>query len=155
MAMSMERLTVFLRDNHIDYSTITHAPAYTAQQIAASAHIPGKILAKTVILDVDGKFVMVVLPANKRLDLTWFKECSGCKEANLAHEYDFIEEFPDCEAGAMPPFGNLYGMKVYVDKELAKDEEIVFNAGSHSELMKLAYSDFEKLVHPIILGKWH
>jgi Ala-tRNA(Pro) deacylase len=153
--MPMQRLTDFLKRHHIDYSTIVHSPAYTAQQIAANAHVPGRILAKTVIVDCDGELAMVVLPANKRLDLAWFKEFTGFNNVKLAHEYDFVEEFPDCEAGAMPPFGNLYNMKVYVDKDLASDKEIVFNAGSHSELIKLAYQDFEKLVKPIILDTWH
>lgn len=147
----MPRLLNYLSENNIPYSTITHAPAYTAQQIAASAHIPGKKMAKTVIIQSGDQYAMVVLPANKKVDLNLFKVASGWKEANIANEYQFIDRFPDCEAGAMPPFGNLYGMEVFIDPDLTHGSDIFFNGGTHSELIKVSFEDYSRLVHPHLL----
>ena len=121
------------------------------QEIAASAHIKGRELAKTVMVKVDGKPVMVVLPASQRVDFQVLRDITGGGTVVLSSEAEFRELFPDCEAGAMPPFGNLYGMDVYVAPKLAEDAEIAFNAGSHTELMKLRYSDFERLVQPKVV----
>jgi len=150
--MTAPTLKSFLDSNHVKYTTITHSPEYTAQEIAASAHIPGKDLAKTVIVKVDGEFAMAVLPASMHVSLARLKQAVGAGDAELASESEFEELFPDCELGAMPPFGNLYDMGVYVDKELTEDDEIAFNAGSHSELVQLAYRDFDKLVHPKVVA---
>ena len=122
--------------------------AFTAQEIAASAHIPGRQLAKTVMVTLDGNMAMAVLPATDRVDLRLLKKAAGVKKAKLASEKEFKDLFPDCEIGAMPPFGNLYDLEVYVAASLAKGEEIAFNAGSHTELIKMAYGDFERLVKP-------
>jgi Ala-tRNA(Pro) deacylase len=149
--MPAKKLKEFLDSNKIKYVSITHSSAYTAQEIAASAHIPGRELAKTVILKVDGKMIMAVLPASYKIDFDSLKEAIGASSIRLADEHEFIDRFPECEPGAMPPFGNLYGTEVYVSKSLTEDEDIAFNAGTHTELIKLAYKDFEKLVKPKII----
>ncbi|MHB8800892.1 MAG: aminoacyl-tRNA deacylase [Thermoanaerobaculia bacterium] len=146
--MPVRKLKEFLDQNGVRWVSIVHSPAYTSQEVAASAHVKGKELAKTVMVTVDGKPVMVVLPASQRVDFQVLREVTGGQNVVLASEAEFRELFPDCEAGAMPPFGNLYGMDVYVAPKLAEDEEIAFNAGSHTELMKLRYADFERLVKP-------
>ena len=142
------KLREFLDSQRIKYVTISHSPAYTAQEIAACAHIPGKELAKTVMVKADGKMAMAVVPASHKVNLAHVREAAGAKQLDLAGEQDFKGAFPECEIGAMPPFGNLYGMDVYVSETLAKDEEIAFNAGSHTELIRLSYKDFERLVRP-------
>lgn len=149
--MPLNTLKGFLDENRIPYVSIKHSTAYTAQAIAASAHIKGRNLAKTVIVKLDGKMAMAVLPAKYQVDLQQLKKAAKSKSVGLAGEQEFVEKFPDCEAGAMPPFGNLYDMKVYVDESLREDEEIAFNACSHSELIKLKFQDFESLVKPKIL----
>lgn len=146
--MPVRKLKEFLDQNGVRWASIVHSPAYTAQEVAASAHVKGKDLAKTVMVSVDGKPVMIVLPASQRVDFQVLREVTGGQNVVLASEAEFRELFPDCEAGAMPPFGNLYGMDVYVSPKLAEDDEIAFNAGSHTELMKLRYADFERLVKP-------
>ena len=146
--MPVRKLKEFLDQNGVRWVSIIHSPAYTAQEVAASAHVRGRDLAKTVMVKVDGKPVMVVLPASQRVDFQVLREVTGGQNVVLASEAEFRELFPDCEAGAMPPFGNLYGMDVYVAPKLAEDEEIAFNAGSHTELMKLRYADFERLAKP-------
>lgn len=146
--MPRERLREFLESRQVRYTSINHLPAFTAQEIAALSHISGKELAKTVMVKVDGRLAMAVLPASFRMDLDMLREAVGAKEVELAKEYEFENLFPDCEPGAMPPFGNLYGMEEYVDASLAEDELIAFNAGSHMELVRMAFRDFEELVHP-------
>lgn len=149
--MPAKKLREFLDSHGVEYVTITHSPAFTAQKIAASAHVPGKELAKTVMVRVDGRMCMAVLPASYRVDFDLLRKAAGATEVELAVEADFRETFPDCELGAMPPFGNLYGMHVFVAQRLAEDEEIAFNACSHVELFKMRYSDFEKLVKPTVV----
>jgi Ala-tRNA(Pro) deacylase len=146
--MPIQRLKNVLNQNGIKYVTLKHSPAYTAQEIAAAAHIPGKELAETVILKLDGIFAMAVLPASCQIDFELLKDAFSATRVELATEDEFEKLFPNCEAGAMPPFGNLYGMHVYVAPELAEDEYIAFNAGSHSELIQMRYVDFEDLVQP-------
>ncbi len=146
--MPVQKLKQFLDENHVKYVTISHSPAYTAQEIAASAHIPGKELAKTVMVKIDGKMAMAVLPASFQIDFERLRKLAGAENVELAGEDEFQSLFPNCEVGAMPPFGNLYGMDVYVESHLTEDEQIAFNAGSHTELVKLAYKDFERLVKP-------
>lgn len=150
--MPIRKLRDFLDAHHIRYFIISHSPAYTAQEIAAAAHVPGKELAKTVIVAIDGKLAMAVLPASYKLDFDKLKDAAGTKDVVLASEDDFADMFPGCEVGAMPPFGNLYGMKIYVAEELAEDEEIVFSAGNHKELLRLSYADFEHLVKPVVVN---
>ena len=149
--MPVKKLKQFLDKEKIRYVSISHSPAYTAQEIAASAHIPGKDLAKTVMVKLDGQMAMVVLPATRQVDFEAVKKKAGAKKVELANEKEFKDLFPECEIGAMPPFGNLYGMKVFAADALTKDAEIAFNAGSHTELIRLAYKDFERLVKPTVI----
>lgn len=142
----------YLDENRINYSIISHSPAYTAPEIAAICHLSGKVLAKVVIIKVDGKLAMVVEPAHRKLNLKSFKELTGLSNVTLANEYEFKDRFPNCEVGAMPPFGNLYDMDVFVSESLTHDNLIAFNAGNHNELIRMSYKDFERLVHPHILG---
>jgi Ala-tRNA(Pro) deacylase len=148
--MPVKRLKEYLDSMNIKYVTINHSLAYTSQQIASTSHIRGKELAKTVMVKIDGKMAMVVLPASFKVDLELVRRIAGVEGVVLANEFEFQDRFPECDAGAMPPFGNLYGMDVYVEEKLSEDEEIAFNAGSHLELIKLAYKDFERLVKPKI-----
>jgi len=146
--MPVEKLRDFLDGKGAKYVAISHSLAYTAQEVAASAHIHGNQLAKSVIVQLDKRFVMAVLPANYRVDPEKLKAAAGVKEVKIASEDEFVRLFPGCALGAMPPFGNLYDMDVWVDRSLTEDEEILFNAGSHTELVKLSYKDYEKLVNP-------
>jgi Ala-tRNA(Pro) deacylase len=150
--MPIRKLRNFLNEKKVRYVTITHSPAYTAQEIAASAHVRGKELAKTVMIIADGRMAMAVLPATCKVDLDLLKKSIGAKKVALASEEEFKDMFADCDVGAMPPFGNLYGMDVYADNRLAKDKEIAFNAGNHTELVKLLYDDFVALVQPVLVN---
>jgi Ala-tRNA(Pro) deacylase len=149
--MPVRKLREFLDANGVKYISISHSPAFTAQEIAASAHIPGKELAKTVMVRIGDDLAMAVLPASHHVDFEQLKAVSGAARVRLASEQEFEDRFPGCELGAMPPFGNLYGMEVYVAQDLADDDEIAFNAGSHTELIKLSYKDFEELVKPRVM----
>ena len=146
--MPANRLRTYLDENDVRYVTMAHSQAYTAQEIAAASHIPGKAMAKTVMVKLDGRMAMVVVPALHKIDLEVLKRVSRSAQVELATEHDFKLLFPDCEPGAMPPFGNLYGMEVYADELLTRDELIAFNAGSHAELIQVSYEDFARLVKP-------
>jgi len=150
--MPVEKLKTFLEKNDIPYISIKHSPAYTAQEIAAKAHIPGQELAKTVIVKIDKKLAMVVLTSAARVNLQWMKKELSADSVELATEQEFKTKFPECETGAMPPFGNLWGMNVYVSQTLTNDRMIAFNGGSHSELIQCSYKDFQKAVHPTVLN---
>ena len=149
--MSTHQLTTYLDSQHIDYTLISHSPTYTAQETAQSAHIPGREVAKTVVVIIDGVPAMVIEPATSQVHLGKLKQLTDAETVSLADERDFDELFPDCERGAMSPFGNLRDMQVYVDESLTHDEQIAFNADSHTEMIKLAYRDFEALVQPKVL----
>jgi Ala-tRNA(Pro) deacylase len=151
--MPSKTLKEFLDQEGVKYVTIIHSTAYTAQEVAASAHIKGKELAKTVMVKLDGRMAMAVCSASCKIDFDMLKDSMSVQEAELAEEKEFKDMFPGCEIGAMPPFGNLYNLPVYVSEELSLDEEIAFNAGTHRELVKLAYLDFERLVNPLKV-KW-
>lgn len=144
-------LRQFLDHNKIKYVSIVHSTAYTAQEIAQSAHLAGKEVAKTVIVKVDGQLAMAVLPANRKVVLQDLREELNADQVHFATEEEFKSRFPDCETGAMPPFGNLYGMEVYISPNLAEDTEIAFNACTHSDLIQMAFADFERLVKPKML----
>ncbi|NTU57402.1 MAG: YbaK/EbsC family protein [Chlorobiaceae bacterium] len=148
--MPIRRLRDYLDSSHVRYFVISHTPAYTAQEIAQAAHVPGKTMAKTVMVSVSGKMAMVVIPASMHLDLGLLRELCGTQDVKLAEENGFSGMFPECEIGAMPPFGNLYGMDVFADAELDEADEITFNAGVHTELLKLSWADYKKLVNPLI-----
>lgn len=149
--MSLIRLKQFLDNYHIKYVIISHSVAYTAGGIAALTHIPGKEVAKTVIVRIDDALAMALVSASQHVDLELLKAATKAKVVRLAVEDEFKNRFPDCETGAMPPFGNLYGMSVFADESLSRDKEIVFNAGSHRELVRLAWDDFAKLVQPRVM----
>jgi Ala-tRNA(Pro) deacylase len=150
--MPAERLKKFLDKEEIPYLTVRHSRAFTAQEVAASCHIPGHEMAKTVIVKLDGEMVMVVLPASAQIDLDLLRDFAGAEgRVRLADELEFEDLFPGCELGAMPPFGNLYGMEVFVAPELAANEEIAFNAGSHTEIIRMSYADFARLVRPRVM----
>src|SRR3989442_335582 len=144
--MPVRKLKEFLDREKVKYVSIIHSTAYTAQEVAASAHITGRELAKTVIVELDGKMAMAVLPANRKIVLQDLREVTGSDQVKFASEEEFKRQFPDCETGAMPPFGNLYGMDGYSAEALTEYDQIAFNAGSHTEVIKLAYRDFEPLV---------
>ncbi|MFC1484576.1 aminoacyl-tRNA deacylase [Candidatus Neomarinimicrobiota bacterium] len=150
--MPTQRLKEFLDKQKVKYVSCKHSQAFTAQEVAASAHIPGKQIAKTVMVTIDGQMAMAVLPATDHVDLRLMKKAIGAKKVELASEREFKDLFPDCEIGAMPPFGNLYDLDVYVAENLREDEEIAFNAGTHTEIIRIAYLDFEKLVQPHVVA---
>jgi len=151
VSVPLTKLRAFLDANNIKYMVISHPPAHTAQGIAAMTHIPERELAKTVMVLVDGRLTMAVVPASTRVDLSRLKKYLGADVTELASETDFRDRFPDCETGAMPPFGNLYGINVFADQTLALDREISFNAGSHRELVRMRYADFRDLVKPALM----
>lgn len=150
--MPVKTLKQFLDANRVKYVSIIHSAAYTAQEVAQSLHLPGRALAKVVIIELDGKMAMAVLPANRKVVVQDVRDVTGCTDVKFASEAEFKNRFPDCEVGAMPPFGNLYGMDVYVSEELARNQEIAFNAGSHVEVIRIAYADFARLVQPKVLA---
>jgi Ala-tRNA(Pro) deacylase len=149
--MPLARLKDYLDEQRVPYATVRHSPTYSAQSTAAVTHTPGKELAKTVLLRLDGELAMAVVPASHRVELERLREAAGAEAVELATEREFKDRFPDCELGAMPPFGNLYGIPVYVSELLEQDTEISFNACSHSELMRLSYRDFKRLVKPRVV----
>lgn len=146
-----ERLESYLRQQQVNFDTQEHRTAFTAQEVAETEHIPGKLVAKTVVMWADGQLILLVLPATFQVDLTRLNTAIGAQATRLAHEPEFADAFPDCEIGAMPPFGNLYDLPVYVDKSLTEDETIVFPAGTYTETMSVRYADFERLVKPTIV----
>jgi Ala-tRNA(Pro) deacylase len=150
--MPIQRLREFLDSHNIKYFVISHSPAYTAQDIAAVAHVSGNELVKTVMVTVDGNMAMALLHASRHLDFDLLRELCGSRDVALAEEVEFSGLFPECEIGAMPPFGNLYGMAVYADEELEESIDIVFTAGSHRELLRLSWFDYRRLVNPV-MGK--
>jgi len=149
--MPITKLREYLEKNGAPYEIVTHSPAFTAQRTADSAHIKGKDLAKTVVVRVDGELAMAVLPASYKVNLELLQDILGAEDVTLASETEFKDMFPDCEVGAMPPFGNLYGLEVYVAQNLTENETIAFNACSHTELLRMSYSDYERLVQPRVL----
>lgn len=148
--MPVQRLKEFLSEKEVTYETVPHSEVYTAQEAAAAAHIRGKDVAKTVMVKIDGEMAMVVLPATLQVDLDSVRDVTGTDSVTLATEDEFKDLFPSCEPGAMPPFGNLWDLQVFVDRHLREDERIAFAAGTHHELVRMAYSDFERLVDPVV-----
>ncbi len=146
-----ERLQEYLSSNGVGFEMEQHRLAYTAQQLAAAEHVSGKQVAKVVVAISNGSTVMLVLAASSNVNLEKLRAGLGAKELRLAREEEFAATFPDCEVGAMPPFGNLYGVPVYIDRALARAPEITFPIGSHIESMKIHYADYERLVHPLVM----
>jgi Ala-tRNA(Pro) deacylase len=149
--MSLRMIRDYLDREKVKYSVISHSPAFTAQEIAAASHIPGREIAKTVIVRIDGELAMAVLPAHCQVDLEQLRYLTNAERVDLATEAEFRDRFPNCETGAMPPFGNLYAMEVFVAEELTEDDTIAFNAGSHTELVRMPYREFARLVRPRVL----
>ncbi len=149
--MSANKVKEFLDRNGVKYVCIQHSPAFTAAEVAASAHVAGRDFAKTIVVRVGDNLAMIVLPASRRLVLSDLRELLQNPYVRLATEAEFRDRFPDCEVGAMPPFGHLYGLQVYVAESLAEEPEIAFNAGTHTEVIKMSYGDYDELVRPTVL----
>jgi len=143
-----EKLEAYLREQKVPFQVQHHAVAYTAQEVAAAEHVPGRMLAKVVMVFADGELAMLVLPAPSRVDPGKAASALSAAEVRLAREEEFAERFPGCEVGAMPPFGNLYDLPLLVDASLAEDETIVFEAGTHTDTMSMKYADYERLARP-------
>ncbi len=142
------KLRDFLDSNHVHYELLSHPVTFTSQELAAVEHVRGRELAKVVVLRCSSGFMMAVLPAPYHVDLQRARTTTGEQDLRLASEQEFVSLFPNCEPGAMPPFGNLYNLPVWVDESLTRDEDIVFNAGTHSQAIRMKYSDFARLAQP-------
>jgi len=147
----LKRLKEYLDEKNIRYISIDHSPAYTGQELAESVHISGKEIAKTVILEAGGSYMMAVLPASRKVNFDYLEVQIAAKGLRLADEDEIKDLFPDCEVGAMPPFGNFYEMPVYAASALSEDEEIVFNAGTHTDAIRMGYNDYIRLVDPEVI----
>jgi Ala-tRNA(Pro) deacylase len=145
-----QRIEEYLREHGVPYDVQMHPIAFTAQDVAASEHVPGRMVAKVVMLLADERMLMLVVPAYERVNLPEVAHMLGATEVRMAEEREFAPYFQDCEVGAMPPFGNLYGLEVWVDNTLAEQEMIYFNAGNHTETIKIKYADYARLVNPIV-----
>ena len=148
----LTRLKEFLDRNGVAYEVRSHRPAYTAQEVAAEEHIPGREVAKVVMVRDGAGYLMAVLPAPYHLSFPRLEEAASGRPLRLAKEEEFAQLFPQCEPGAMPPFGNLYGIPVWVDETLTRDDEIAFNAGNHEQTVHMRYRDFARLVQPRVLS---
>ena len=144
----VERLRRILEEQKVPYEVAAHPERYTTQEVAATAHVSGRAMAKVVMVKTGGVFAMTVLPAACRVSVQRVRDLLGDPGATIATESEFRGLFPDCEAGAMPPFGNLYDIPVYADDDLATRERITFEAGNHHEVVTMKYADFERLVQP-------
>ncbi len=144
----IDRLETLLRQESVPFQVQHHPLAYTAQQLAAAEHVPGKMVAKVVMVYADGQPAMLVMPAPAHVNLMRAAVALKVREVRVAREEEFARQFPDCEVGAMPPFGNLYGVPVWIDRSLAKDDTIIFPAGTHTDTIQIAFVDFERIVKP-------
>jgi Ala-tRNA(Pro) deacylase len=150
--MASEKLKHYLNKKQVRYISFGHRPAYTAQEMAAAVHAPGREVVKTVMVKLDGQMAMAALPASYQISFGRLRMATGAASARLAGEEEFKDMFPDCEIGALPPFGNLYGLDVFAAKTLTEGDQIAFSAGSHTELINMAYRDYERLVKPQMAG---
>ena len=148
--MSLPALEQYLREFRAPFSTLSHGAAYRATEVAARAGVPCRQMAKPVLVNIDGALAMAVVPGDARVDLAKLRDITDAGSVVLATEAEFSDRFPECEVGAMPPFGNLYGMALYVDRQLAADGSLCFNAGSHTDLLRMRYADFERLANPCV-----
>lgn len=153
--MATDKVKAYLQQNKVNFVEIPHPLAYSARETSHVSQLSEKQFAKTVIVYIGNKLAMMVVPSNENVDFEALKKSLHQNDVTLASESDFSKQFPDCELGAMPPFGNLYGLEVYVEQHLTNNKEIAFNAGSHTEMIKLAYRDFEKLVKPNVIAITH
>ena len=148
-----QRLSRFLADRDIPFQTESHPEAFTAQQVAAASHVPGRAFAKTVMVNGDGKIWMAVVPATERVDLRRMQECLGVKKIRLASEAEFAGLFDDCDIGAMPILGSLYGIPVVASRDLTENEEIAFTAGTHREIVRMRVKDWLEAERPRVCGR--
>ena len=146
-----QRLEEYFIRNDVGFAEQHHPKAFTAQEVAASDHVSGRIVAKVVIVWANGRLAMLVVPAPRRVDFDKAATALGASDLRLAEEDEFAGMFPDCEAGAMPPFGNLYGVPVYTDSALAENLNLVLQAGTHTETMGIRFDDYERLVRPVLV----
>ena len=151
-------IPAFLEEQHCSFAVMPHPTTFSAQRMAHELHVPGREVAKTVLLRAggDNEFIVAVLPANKTVDLDRMSKLLGSNEMELASEADIAAHCPDCEPGALPPFGSRYGMKTIVDVDLAEDEEIVFEGNTHSEAIRMKFDEFRQLEKPLVatIGTW-
>lgn len=148
----LEKLLAFLDENKIEYTRHSHPTAYTAREVASVEHVPAHKVAKTVVFFSENGYGMAVLPADSMVDLQGLRSVLGVARLRLATESELGDLFPDCELGAMPPFGNLFELPVFVDGELTSEQRIAFNAGTHRDVVHMQYRDFERLVKPKIIS---
>lgn len=148
--MPVRPVTEYLHNHKVDYHAYNHPPAVTARDVARSTRIPGALLAKTVIVNGDGELAMAVLPANRHIDEALLKTIMNVETLRIAQEYEFQDRFPQCEIGGMPPLGNMYNMKVYMEQSLLNDEWIAFNAGNHTEVIKMDSGVLRRLIQPVV-----
>jgi Ala-tRNA(Pro) deacylase len=148
--MPCEKLLEYLTANNVEFELINHPNAVAAQDVAFKAGVPGRLFAKTVMVKLNGKMAMAVLPADSKVDFHLLRETAQAETITLAVEDEFQATFPDCELGAMPPFGHLYDMKVFVAGSLIRADSISFNAGTHTEILTMPFWEFERLVEPRI-----
>jgi Ala-tRNA(Pro) deacylase len=149
--MPADTLIRYLEENEVDFEILRHDRAYTAQEAAAAAHISGDAVAKAVMIIVDGEMGMAVLPASFRVNLDLLKEQLGAKQVKMATEKEFKDRFPDCDIGALPPFGNLYGIPIYAEERLSKEIDLAFCGGTHTEMIRMPFEEFKRLADPRIL----
>lgn len=143
-----ERIETYLRESNVAFEVREHPLAFTAQEVAGSEHVKGRAFAKVVMVVADGEMRMAVLPASEKVSLDRLEEFIRAKHVRLAGEEEFASRFPDCDAGAMPPFGHLYGLSVVMDDTLAKNDRIVFRLGTHTTTMSIRYEDFARIERP-------
>jgi Ala-tRNA(Pro) deacylase len=148
----LQKVTSYLDEHRIPYEMLHHRRDYSAQKTAADTHTPGKAFAKTVILIVDARFCMFVLPASRKIDLEKVKQELHAQEVRLAAESEFSTICTGCEVGAMPPLGTLYQLPVYISHDLTEDPLITFNAGTHEEVVRMRYSDYAELIRPVVMN---
>jgi Ala-tRNA(Pro) deacylase len=146
--MATKRITEFLDGSRARYVVLIHSPAYSAQEVAESVHLPGRFFAKTVIIKIDGRMAMAVVPATTEVDLEALKDQLGARSVELAEEWEFADRFRGCQLGTVPPFGRLFGMDTYLDEELADEESIIFNAGTHSHAISMEFHEYKRLARP-------
>jgi Ala-tRNA(Pro) deacylase len=148
----LKKLRAFLDANHAEYTHTVHPLAYTAREVASAEHLPNREVAKTVVVFADEGYHMIVVPANRLVDFQEVRVTLGFTHARLATEQELAQLFPDCELGAMPPLGSLYGLPVYLDSSLAAEETIAFNGGTHCDVVRMRTDEYRALVHPTVVS---
>lgn len=149
--MPLSRLRKYLDKNSISYTLVSRPPVFTFQGTTVIVHAPGRQVAKTVMVKIDGELALTVLPAASHVDISAFRHEAGVRSAEFATDEEFRDRFPECEIGTMPPFGDLHGLEVFADETLSRNEEITFNARSHRELIQMPWNDFERVVKPTVI----